>query len=88
MALPVRKLADVGIDPEPVIARMLADGVIGPDLKPLHPINKVGESRCVGGCPDKAVRVGMNAPLSRLCVGYTGLSRAKFGRQEQGIFER
>jgi hypothetical protein len=38
--IPVRKLAAIGINPEPVIARMLVDGVIGPDLKPLRPIDQ------------------------------------------------
>jgi len=45
--IPVRKLAAIGIDPEPVIARMLADGVIGPDLKPLHPIDKWEEAEAL-----------------------------------------
>jgi hypothetical protein len=38
--IPVRKLAAIGINPGPVIARMLVDGVIGPDLKPLRPIDQ------------------------------------------------
>jgi hypothetical protein len=38
--IPVRKLTAIGIDPVPMIARMQADGMIGPDLKPLHPIDK------------------------------------------------
>ena len=47
--IPVRKLTAIGIDPEPVIARMLADGVIGPDLKPVHPIDKWEEAEVLDG---------------------------------------
>jgi hypothetical protein len=37
--VPVGKLAAIGIDPEPVIARMPADEVIGPNSTPLHPLD-------------------------------------------------
>jgi hypothetical protein len=54
---PVQKLAAIGIDHVPLIERMLAEGVIGLDLKPLHPLDKTGWSEELEALDDALIRL-------------------------------
>src|SRR3954452_6421169 len=60
--VPVRKLTAIGIDPEPLIDRMSAEGVIGADLKPLHPVYLTNLDEEVEALDDATIRLFASFP--------------------------
>jgi len=59
---PAQKLAAIGVAVGPVIERMLADGVIGPDLKPFHPLDKTAWSEESDALDDATIRLFASLP--------------------------
>ena len=59
---PVQKLAAIGIDVGPVIERTLAEGVLGPDLKPFHPLDKTAWSEELEALDDATILLFASLP--------------------------